>query len=83
LVPEGGAAAFGVELDGLIARYHWWKRDFAGVEGILGWARSAPWLAIDAATKSDEGSYWVEAVDFFGRSAHSNPADLNVVPDGD
>jgi hypothetical protein len=82
-VPEGGAANFGVELDGLVARYAWWKRSFAGVEGLLPWARSTPWLTMDAATSGDAGYYWVEVLDFSGRSVRSGRAELNVVPAGD
>ena len=82
-VPEGGAADFGVELDGLVAQYAWWKRDFSGVEGALPWARSAPWLTMDAAAAGDGGSYWVVALDFFGRSVRSSEAELSIVPAGD
>jgi formylglycine-generating enzyme required for sulfatase activity len=82
-VPEGGAADFGVELDGLVARYAWWKRDVSGVVGVLPWARSAPWLTMDAAVAGDGGAYWVEALDFFGRSVRSREAELRIVPAGD
>jgi hypothetical protein len=83
LVPEGGAANFGVEVDGMIAYYGWLRRNVAGVRGLLPWAPSSPWLTIDAAATGDSGSYWVEVIDFFNRTGVSTEAELHVLPAGD
>jgi len=83
VVPEGGVADFGVELDGLISAYSWWKRDLLDVSAAIPWARSAPWLTMDAVSQTDGGMYWVEATDYFGRTVVSDEAELNVLPVGD
>ncbi len=84
VAPVGGAADFAVGASGSIGGYRWWKR-VAGVDTELVAAGSSPWLTLDKAAFTDEGSYYVEVLPaaLGGASVQSTPVLLDVVPLGE